>query len=82
LVTLIVKPGTRQTPDGDIGVQEVVRLIRGRSGLTIDEVQQLLADGARRIVVNRRRSILPPPRDDNDGGDDGQDAGQDGGDGT
>ncbi len=86
LVTLIVKPGAKQGENGLINTQKVIRLIRGKSSLTIDEVQQMLAEGARRVVVNRRRSIIPPSSgggndQDGGGGNDGADGGDDGGDG-
>jgi hypothetical protein len=77
LVTLLVKPNSGGQDDGS-GPSQVVRLIRGKSNLTLAEVQQLLADGTRRIVVNRRRSVIPPP-DTGDGGDQGDDGGGDDG---
>ncbi len=70
LVTLLVRPNSGDQNDGS-GPSQVVRLIRGKSNLTLAEVQQMLAEGTRRIVVNRRRSVIPPPDTGGGGGDDG-----------
>ena len=75
LVTLLVQPG----PDGrgnDVGSQRIVRLITGRSSLTLAEVQQYIAGGTKRIVVNKRRWRLPiPDHDDSGDGSDGDGSG-------
>ncbi|MFG0252023.1 MAG: hypothetical protein ACF8NJ_04025 [Phycisphaerales bacterium JB038] len=76
LVTLIVQPNSGGQ-DGGSDAPQVVRLIRGKSNLTLAEVQQLISDGARRIVVNRRRSVIPPPDTGDDGGQDQGDGGGD-----